>query len=259
MEKTSKITNGNNIEQFSKIVNGIDLPSNKFSKYNFLGSLRISNSNMPYGGASYIGNNIVITAAHCVFNLNPRRLIVQFNKKSLYDKGIEFKVRRIKIHPGYNQKTLNNDIAILYLEAKPSDYNINQVNLPNNNLLDFLYKKNRQCVILGYGKNNFTGYVPNNLKYALVNVMLLNQTMIPKNWVTNNMILAGDYNDINNPNDNEDSCQGDSGGPLFGNYGKNRSPVLMGITSWGVGCAWDGFPGVYTKIGNYLNWIKKNI
>ena len=27
------------------------------------------------------------------------------------------------------------------------------------------------------------------LKYALVNVMLLNQTMIPKNWVTNNMIF----------------------------------------------------------------------
>ena len=49
-----------------------------------------------------------------------------------------------------------------------------------------------------------------------------------------------------------------SGGPLFEKYGKNNEFVLMGITSWGVGCALDNFPGVYTKVGNYRKWVYEN-
>jgi hypothetical protein len=46
-----------------------------------------------------------------------------------------------------------------------------------------------------------------------------------------------------------DTCAGDSGGPL-------QAPLpgagyrLVGITSWGVGCAEPGFPGVYTRIAD---------
>jgi trypsin len=50
-----------------------------------------------------------------------------------------------------------------------------------------------------------------------------------------------------------DSCQGDSGGPLFANR------KLMGVVSWGYGCAMKDFPGVYTKVAKFRKWIRKEI
>jgi trypsin len=55
---------------------------------------------------------------------------------------------------------------------------------------------------------------------------------------------------------------GDSGGPLTcyddSVFGK-RKPVVCGVTSHGLGCANDGYPGVYTDLSRYAMWINKTI
>ncbi len=54
----------------------------------------------------------------------------------------------------------------------------------------------------------------------------------------------------------KDSCQGDSGGPAFE---VRREDALVGIVSFGIGCARPSFPGVYTEADNYIGWIRETI
>lgn len=59
--------------------------------------------------------------------------------------------------------------------------------------------------------------------------------------VTETMICAGVKG--------KDSCQGDSGGPLVING------TIVGIVSWGLGCAREGYPGVYTSVAYFSDWL----
>ena len=53
-----------------------------------------------------------------------------------------------------------------------------------------------------------------------------------------------------------DACQGDSGGPLVSKAtGVDTGYSLIGVVSWGSGCASANFYGVYAKVSNYLDWI----
>ncbi|CAF2847435.1 unnamed protein product [Rotaria sp. Silwood2] len=51
----------------------------------------------------------------------------------------------------------------------------------------------------------------------------------------------------------KDTCQGDSGGPLM--IFSNGQWILVGITSYGISCALADYPGVYTRVSYYIDWI----
>lgn len=80
----------------------------------------------------------------------------------------------------------------------------------------------------------------------MTNVSIIQQSVCKASYrsgLVEGMLCAGHLLGVT------DSCQGDSGGPLVCNN------ELVGVVSWGNGCAQLGFPGVYSNVSYYRNWI----
>ena len=61
--------------------------------------------------------------------------------------------------------------------------------------------------------------------------------------VTSDMLCAGGEA-------GKDGCQGDSGGPLVVEDSDTSQNTLVGVVSWGIGCARDGLPGIYAEVSS---------
>lgn len=58
----------------------------------------------------------------------------------------------------------------------------------------------------------------------------------------------------------KDSCNGDSGGPLMHTTNNDSAQwYIEGIVSFGARCGTAGWPGVYTRVNKYLDWIYDNV
>ncbi|NXJ44544.1 TRY1 protein, partial [Ciconia maguari] len=183
----------------------------------------------------------VLSAAHCYKS----RIQVQLGKYNLaLTESTQQLISSAKVirHSGYSSTTLDNDIMLIKL-AKPARLNraVQTIPLPTS-----CVATGTTCLISGWGNtlNNADPY-PDTLQCLKAPVLSSSEcTKAYPGQITKNMICVGFMEG------GKDSCQGDSGGPVVCNG------QLQGIVSWGIGCAQKGYPGVYTKVCNYVSWIK---
>ncbi|ROT72247.1 putative transmembrane protease serine 9-like [Penaeus vannamei] len=149
-------------------------------------------------------------------------------------------IAEIKVHPGYDSNTLDNDIALLKLADPiefPDDNRIAPVCLPTAGEM----YADVDATITGWGAQQQGGSTSAVLFEVTVPTMT-NAVCDTKysGQITANMICAGI------PEGGKDSCQGDSGGPMI--VEENGKWKLVGVVSWGYGCAQPNKPGVYARV-----------
>ncbi|KAM9400868.1 complement factor I isoform 1-T1 [Salvelinus alpinus] len=204
-------------------------------------------------GGAYIGGCWVLTAAHCV-RPKPEAYSIKF---SLWEKRIAqgttdiVPVKNVIIHHKYNANTYENDIALIEMKNLPfttecllKNPAVSAVCVPWSVQL---FNPNHTCSISGWGRKK-DGESSNVLLWANVS-LIANCKRFYGSRYYDGMMCAGDLEG------NVDSCQGDSGGPLVCQDSLGVS-YLWGIVSWGEKCGQAKFPGVYTQVAHYFDWIR---
>ncbi len=162
----------------------------------------------------------------------------------------EHNMKLIHIHPNYNPLTNENDIALINLEGKVTlNDKVNTVCLPSNKTN---FQPGTVCSTGGWGTTRYLGRPSKPLVLArvpLVSSEVCNSTVAYRGSIKEDMVCAG------NSDGGLDTCQGDGGGPLTCEIRPGKH-ILVGISSWGNGCASPNKYGVYTDVRKHLNWIE---
>lgn len=229
----------------SKIVGGVEATAGEFP---FIVSLHGSSGH--FCGASLIKKNWVLTAAHCVQGSTIRKVVIGLHDQRNAAKAESIKTKRVIPHPQYDDKNADFDFALIELETdskyEPVVINTEEIEIPADSDSQIM------ATVAGWGatKENSFG-LPSRLQK--VNVPLVSKETCNQNYknvITDRMLCAG-Y-----PRGGKDSCQGDSGGPLFVRTALGQT-LLIGVVSWGEGCARANLPGVYAKVNEAVTWIEQ--
>ncbi len=250
-----------------KVIGGIEAAA---GAYPWQVSLDVSWIANPYAshfcGGSVYSDHWIITAAHCVNTLEPKDIVVSAGTNTLSEGRTRRNVRQIIVHSAYDHASHDNDIALLELFGDPLRVSdaasairaITPMTLTAESFTTGLGSKaatrsGTWFEVTGWGAISENGDQVPNLRMAFVPYRP-SKSDVPLgckrgvsygNAVTDNMLCAGA---------DGDACQGDSGGPLI--LREATSPKLVGIVSWGTGCARPNKPGVYTRVAKYELWIR---
>ncbi|XP_011878399.1 PREDICTED: soluble guanylate cyclase 89Da-like [Vollenhovia emeryi] len=235
---------------------------NVTSVYDYPWLVSMSKKGTFYCAGSIITRRHVLTAAHCLqgFDIRTIKLVLMDNDRSSI--GSNAIVRHIKsaaIHENFHSYTFNNDIAIIEMdEPVPVNGIVRTACLPEDKMIDYT---GALATVVGWGRTGETKPVSDELRK--VNLPILSreecdQAGYAKNRITENMFCAGYILHPDGAIGGRDACFGDSGGPLHvkGIYGQLE---VVGIVSWGRGCGRPNFPGIFTKLTNYIGWLKDHL
>ncbi|KAH9523401.1 Chymotrypsin-like elastase member 1 [Bulinus truncatus] len=243
-------------------------------------------------GAVLIGENKLVTAAHCLEGQNVRNLRIVvgallINDTTPYQQTLGVSVAII--HPQYNGNGngIPNDVGVIYVDrAVTYNKNVQPATLaPIGSSF-----ANTQCVITGWGRVVGGGNVATHLKQAYITK--ISRAACNNQWIWYGQIITDNHICVYQASDpagtRPSACNGDSGGPLM--CGPTYE-YLAGVTSWGVStcsdipqlvclaktlCALSGYiviPNIYvtcqvsthvfqpTTTGSTLinNWVNSNV
>ncbi|CAH0695421.1 unnamed protein product [Spodoptera exigua] len=190
----------------------------------------------------------ILTAAHCVYGDAVYKWRARAGSSLANSGGTVYAINSCTIHPSFSFRTMNNDIAILRTavaiinsSAKPVSIAGINYNLPDNQVV----------WAAGWG-TTLVGVAPGE-QLRHIQGWTINQKTCASSYatfganVTANMLCFGwPLGGV------RDQCQGDSGGPIYHNGN------LVGISSWGYGCANAAYPGINTRISKLATWIQTN-
>lgn len=201
-------------------------------------------------GGVLLSERIVLTAATCLPSsetaVNRLRLFTgRYDLADPVDAARqEYSVRMAVGHPAYNPATKEADVALIILD-RPVEGNFTAVELLGQ---DIELAPGEPLSILGWGSTTEGGRSSQSLQRAEVRYVPPSacQAAYPMAIYGSMICAIGDGA--------RDACQGDAGGPLLLEDDVSQ-PALVGIVSWGEGCARPDKPGVYANVDDLRDWI----
>ncbi|XP_069361912.1 proclotting enzyme-like isoform X7 [Maniola hyperantus] len=254
---------------FSRVVGGIDAKLGAFPWMTLLGykGTRSPTTSWLCGG-SLVSHHHVLTAAHCIHNHEDDLYVVRVGELDLAreDEGatpMDVLIKNKIKHEEYNPKAFTNDIALLVLQndVQFTDL-IKPICIPMESNLRSMNFEDYNPFIAGWGDLEFRG--PKATRLQVLQLPVVSNDFCKQAYnaykaqVIDDRVLCAGFK-----KGGKDSCQGDSGGPLMQPIYNSETLKFyfyqIGVVSFGKKCAEAGFPGVYTRVTNFVPWLQQNM
>lgn len=201
-------------------------------------------------GCSILSKGWALTAGHCVNPNFPENYYnVQYGLLNIInDESSSSNVTSVIVHENYAPlSSYMNDIALLKLATPILEFNnlVQPVRLPQQNQIA---EGGSDAVLAGWGFQQSNGSIQKHLQFLEYFIVSNEECNTIHSSTIHSTHVCAAY-----PGGMKGQCSGDSGGPLF------VDGQQVGIVSWSMKpCAIAPYPGVFTAVGFYVDWINEN-